>query len=224
MKVKTETAATVSPELYHCYLEHLLKGNSAICIEIVNELLKKQVDIQTLYIQVFQRSLYEIGELWEQNKISVAREHLATAITDRAMNLAYAQLFSNSQPHRKKAAISCAANEFHQIGGKMVADMLEIRSWDTHFMGANTPVAHLIQHLREESVSLLGLSLSVYFNMPSLLGMIQTIRDEFPDLDIIVGGQAFRFGGIEHLSTFSHVTYCDSIAHLDEIVGQGNMQ
>ncbi|MBN2526958.1 MAG: cobalamin-dependent protein [Deltaproteobacteria bacterium] len=224
MKAKTETATGISPELYHRYLEHLINGNSAICVEIVNGLLEQQIDIQTLYIELFQKSLYEIGALWEQNKISVAREHLATAITDRAMNLVYAQLFANALPHRKKATISCAANEFHQIGGKMVADLLEMRNWDTHFLGANTPVEHLIRHLHEESVSLVGLSLSVYFNMPSLLEMIQTIRDAFPDLDIIVGGQAFRFGGTEHLSIFSHVTYCDSIARLDELVGQGNVQ
>lgn len=35
-----------------------------------------------MYQDLVQRSLYEVGELWERGHVSVATEHLATAITE----------------------------------------------------------------------------------------------------------------------------------------------
>lgn len=37
-------------------------------------------------------ALYELGRLWEQNKISVATEHLATAITEEILNGFYTDI------------------------------------------------------------------------------------------------------------------------------------
>ncbi len=97
------------------------------------------MELKSLYMDLFQRSLYAVGELWELNKISVAREHLATAITESLLNLVYPRLFENT-PTGKKVVVSCAANELHQIGGKIVADFFELNGWESHFLGANTPV------------------------------------------------------------------------------------
>jgi len=36
-----------------------------------------------------QPALYEVGRLWQQNRITVAQEHLATASSQRALSLAY---------------------------------------------------------------------------------------------------------------------------------------
>ena len=110
-------------------------------------MLKKDLSAETyesvypFYNNLFQKSLYRVGELWESNRISVAKEHLATAITEGLLNLVYPKLFEPEQYRKGRTIlISCTANEFHQIGGKMVADVCELNGWDSHFLGANTPV------------------------------------------------------------------------------------
>lgn len=94
--------------------------------------------IENIYFHLFQRALYDVGKLWEQNKITVATEHLATAITEYLMVLCQQELFLTPRID-KRAIIACTANEYHQIGARMVADTFEMHGWDTWFLGSNTP-------------------------------------------------------------------------------------
>jgi len=84
----------ITETIYEEYLDHLLGGNKTSCHQIVNQLLDMGTDIRSIYEDLFWRSLYQVGELWEQNRISVAHEHLATAITESLLLLVYPSLFS----------------------------------------------------------------------------------------------------------------------------------
>ena len=163
-----------------------------------------------------------MGELWETNRISVAKEHLATAITEGLLNLTYPRLFERtSNQSRKTSVISCAANEFHQIGGKMVADLFELNGWNGHFLGANTPVDHMLEYIQETKPELVGLSLSVYFNIESLKKGVEAIRTNFKNLDIFVGGQAFRWGGRDIIKRYTGTEYIPSLDALEKSIKVG---
>lgn len=209
----------ISDKLYEKYLDLLLNGKRVDCGRIVQDLLEKGVTIKKLYTDIFQKSLYRVGELWEFNRISVAKEHLATAITEGLLNLTYPMLFE-TEPYQKgkKVVISCAANEFHQIGGKMVADIFEFNGWDSQFLGANTPVAHMLEHIQEMKPDLVGLSLSVYFNMGSLKTAIEAIKLNFSNLDIFIGGQAFRSGGVDMIKRYPGTEYIPSLDELEKLI------
>ena len=205
----------ITEQLYQKYFNFLLKGKRKECTKIVQYLLNQDIDIQILYIDLFQKSLYEVGELWEYNKISVAKEHLVTAITEGLINLVYPKLFENETALiNKSVVISCSANEFHQIGGKMVADVFELHGWDSHFLGANTPVNNMLEYIQDEKPDLVGLSVSVFFNMTSLKTGIEAIKSNFPNMDIFVGGQAFNWGGSEIIKNFTNTDYIPSIQEL----------
>jgi MerR family transcriptional regulator, light-induced transcriptional regulator len=209
----------ITPQLYQEYLGFLLKGERLACGRIVQGLMDQDIEIKTLYTDLFQKSLYAVGELWEFNKVSVAKEHLVTAITEGLLNLIYPRLFEKElQKKNKKVVISCAVNEFHQIGGKMVADIFELNGWDSHFLGANTPVQHLLEYIQDVKPDLAGLSASVYFSLPSLKAGIEAIRSEFRNLDILVGGQAFHQGGKNILTQYSGVRYVGSLDELDAVI------
>jgi len=209
----------ITEQLYQKYFNFLLKGKRKECTKIVQYLLNQDIDIQILYIDLFQKSLYEVGELWEYNKISVAKEHLVTAITEGLINLVYPKLFENETTFiNKSVVISCSANEFHQIGGKMVADVFELHGWDSHFLGANTPVNNMLEYIQDEKPDLVGLSVSVFFNMTSLKTGIEAIKSNFPNMDIFVGGQAFNWGGSEIIKNFTNTDYIPSIQELSTVL------
>ena len=117
--------------------------------------------------------------------------------------------------------ISCAANEHHQIGGKIIADYFELHGWHGYFLGANTPESDLLQMIDDKQPQLIGLSLSIYFNLPNLVKIIRAITDRRHESQIIVGGQAFRHGGVDVLSQFSNVRYVSSLGDLDAIMAEG---
>ncbi|MFZ5427533.1 MAG: cobalamin B12-binding domain-containing protein [Thermodesulfobacteriota bacterium] len=209
----------IDSSTYSKYFQALLRGCRRECTETVSRLVRDGLDVRTLYVDLFQRSLYEIGDLWEQNRVSVAVEHMATSITESLFPLVYPTIFS-AEHIGKTAVVSCVANEYHQIGGKIAADILELNGWDAYFLGANTPLSDTISLIGSKNADLAGLSLSLYANLPALLAVIEGIRERFPSLPVIVGGQAFRFGGGEALSRYQGVTLVTSLAGLEEIAGR----
>lgn len=207
-------------EIYSDYSNHLLRGQRAACLDIVKTLIDQGVEIKTLYLELFQRTLYEVGDLWERNLISVATEHLATSITESAMGLVQPLIFSKARCGRK-AVVSCVANEYHQVGGKMVADVFELHGWDGYFLGANTPLADLLSMIEDKRPDVVCLSLSVYFNMPNLMASIEAIWRQYPQLDILVGGQAFQWGGKDLPEKYPTVKVLYSLDHLESYIVDG---
>ncbi len=214
MLVKT---LELSSEQYQSYLDNLLSGRRAECQQFVQLLLSEGWGMRDLYLKLFRRSLYEVGSLWEHNKISVAAEHLATAVTESLFTLVYPEVFS-AEPNGKRVVVSCVANEYHQIGAKMIADVCALNGWDSYFLGANTPGTALIDLVENVEPHLLGLSMSIYFNLPSLLALIEQIRVRFPELPIIAGGQAFRWGGADAVQAYPGVTHISSFAELETLL------
>ncbi len=209
----------IENETYNNYFNNLIKGAKNECVATLDELLNKNVPVEKIYTQLFQRALYQVGEYWEMNKISVATEHMATAITENLMIRVQPQLFSTPRTG-KKAVIACVANEYHQVGAKMVADIFELNGWDGYFIGANTPTVELIRFLESKNPDLMGLSLSIYYNLPELKNTLADIRQHFPDLSVMVGGQAFRWGGIEIIQKYSNVVYLSSVEDLRKFINQ----
>ena len=207
----------IDDNLYLAYLNALLAGRRAECRDIAQRLLDGKIPINVLYSDLFQRSMYEIGDLWENNRITVANEHLATSITESLLNLVYPSVFATDRIG-KKAVISCIANEFHQVGGKMVADLFELNGWDGHFLGANTPPDDMAQFIQDVQPDVVGLSLSILSNMDRLKRSIGVVKSDFPDMNLIVGGQAFRWGGADIIKPFKHTNLINSINDLERFI------
>ncbi|UCZ55849.1 cobalamin-dependent protein [Desulfurispirillum indicum] len=218
--ISRQPDAVIIPETnYQAFLKVLLQGDRSSCHTQVESMLRQDTPIRAIYVELFQRALYEVGALWEANRISVAVEHLATAIVESLLGTIYPRLFAAERTGRK-AVISCVAGEYHQIGGRMVADTFEMCGWDGYFLGANTPMEELCHILLEKKPNMLALSLSVFFNLHHLHTAIARIRTDMPEIPIIVGGQAFRWGGRDIGSTYSGVRYIPTLQHLERVLHQ----
>lgn len=179
----------ISEANYLHYLSALLDGDKAECTRIVNTLLENNTDIKEIYTKLFQRSMYRIGHLWESNRSSIAEEHIATKITESLLNLVYPRIMETPR-NGKKIVITCVDKEFHEIGPRIVSDFFELNGWESIFLGANTPANEVLNIIKDKQPDLVGISNSFYINVLRLVKMIELIIGEFPDQEIIVGGQA----------------------------------
>ena len=211
----------ISEEKYKQYFNNLLQGKKGVCLQVLGDLLEEDKQIKEIYEDLFRRSLYGVGELWELNKISVATEHMATAITENMMITLQPRIFGTERSG-KKAVIACVANEYHQVGAKMIADMFEMHGWDGYFIGANTPAKELLRFIEETQPDVTGLSLSIYFNMNVLHETLQHIRKEFPLMPVLVGGQAFRWGGKEVIAAYENVHLLETLDALESFILRHN--
>lgn len=199
------------------YLQSLLQGDKRQCAAVVRQLLDDGLPVRTLYIDLFQEALYNVGSLWERNRISVATEHLATTITLALFQLVYPRVLEVARVGRT-AIVSCTPDEHHHIGARIISDICELHGWDCHFVGSNTPVDDLCRLVAEKRPDFLGISLTLYANVGNLLLLILSVRREMPDLPIVVGGQAFHHGGLDILENFSGVTYHGSLDEFEEFL------
>ncbi|MBV5337100.1 MAG: B12-binding domain-containing protein, partial [Deltaproteobacteria bacterium] len=85
---------SVEEECYQNYLEILLAGNRQQSAGIIQDLLTQGVQLKNVYLDLIQRAMYEIGTLWENNTVSIATEHLASATTELLLAQIYPQLFA----------------------------------------------------------------------------------------------------------------------------------
>ncbi|MGB3221441.1 MAG: cobalamin-dependent protein [Desulforhopalus sp.] len=210
----------ISEEIYNKYLVSLLAGNRLECCIIIQNLLDTSIEITDLHENLIKRSMYEVGNLWELNEITVANEHLATAISDTLLNLTYPYIFETKRKG-KKAVIACCTNELHQLGAKMVGDILELNGWDSSFLGANTPLDDMISYIDKIVPKIVGLSLSYRPNLDHLKRTVERVRSEFPNLNLMIGGHAFLEGGLDgpgFIREYSGVEYVPSLKHFENIL------
>jgi MerR family transcriptional regulator, light-induced transcriptional regulator len=180
-------------EVRTAYLEAVVAGDTYQARGTAEAAVHGLDDMREFYLEVLQPVMVDIGRLWQRGEISVAQEHLATAIAGRVMASFYVR-FMNRKPTKGAAVITAAPNEFHELGARMIADFLEIDGWDTAFLGADTPAEDLIQLLRGRKHELLGISVMMPFNLDKVGSLIAAIRaiPELAALKIMIGGGALN--------------------------------
>lgn len=82
--------------------------------------------------------------------------------------------------------------ELHHVGALMVADMLEGRGWRVQFLGSNLPVPSIVAAVRDAKPDLLGISVTMLFNVHHAAALVAAVRALNPPPRIVVGGAAFR--------------------------------
>ena len=171
----------------------LIAGDHHQCLEITLKQVQTPGQIEPYYSQVIQPVMYEIGRLWEQDDISVAQEHLASAIVGRILAGINMTLIE-SKKNKGKAVVTASPNEYHEIGAWMVADILENAGWHVQYLGANTPQKDLIKLLRSFLPDVLAISVSMPFNIGKTKAIIEEVRHdpELEHLKIMVGGKVFN--------------------------------
>lgn len=181
-------AATLRKE----YLNEILAGKRKPALDIIMNAYHGGYSIPCIYMDIFQEALYEIGRLWETNQITVADEHMGTAITQYVMSNLY-QYFEVAKMHRGKLIMTGVEGELHQVGANMVADVLEADGWDVVFLGTNVPEKGVIESIRQHKADLFGISSTMLFNIPKVIRLVEATRKEFGDsVRIMLGGSAFR--------------------------------
>lgn len=174
------------------YLDYLLNGKRHEANQLIIDLISKETPIKAIYQHIFQISQYEIGRLWQCNKITVAHEHYCTAATQQIMSGLYAHIFSTNR--NGKTLVACSiSGELHELGIRMVTDFFEMDGWDTYYLGANMPENQLSEALKEYKADILALSVTLPTHVSKSVALIDNLKnkDEFKNLKIMVGGYPF---------------------------------
>ena len=176
------------------YLQALMQGDRPTASGLILDAVESGVAVHDIYLNVFQPALYEIGRLWQTNQISVAREHYCTAATQMIMSQLFPYVSLRARKNGGVVVTTCVEGDLHEIGGRMVADFLEMAGWETYHLGANTPTKSVVAELIERRAHVLGISASVSFDVAAVADLIAAVRttQQCADIKILVGGYLFN--------------------------------
>jgi methanogenic corrinoid protein MtbC1 len=173
------------------YMDGLTAGNGRRAMAVVETARRDGLDLRTLYLQVLQPALHEVGRRWEAGAMSVAEEHLATAVTQTVMSRLAGELFLQAPIGGPTVVAACVDDERHDVGLRMICDLLELEGWSTVYLGPTVPTRDLVRMVAGRRPAALALSVSL---PPHLLAardaITQVRRLDPPHPLVMVGGRA----------------------------------
>jgi diguanylate cyclase (GGDEF)-like protein len=171
------------------YLEALRAGDSSAAVDVLVEALHSGLAGVWLLDRIVAPALREIGRLWERGEITVADEHLATAITHRALALVYPELLSALPGSQPRVLLAGVQGEQHALGLRIVADVLEGAGHDVLYLGADVPLAALLDAVLRHAPAAVGLAATLSASAEPLARAIDDLHGLGTEALLLIGGQ-----------------------------------
>ena len=190
--MKAETARVSAPRstenLLRNFLDAQLAGDRRAALALLVDAREAGSSGTDLRTHVIRAAQAEIGRRWQRNDISIAQEHMATAISQ----LALAELFRHEhpdEPNGRKVIVACVEGELHDFPARLVADELDLAGFDVRFLGASVPLEALMSFIAREDPDLLVISATMAFHADSVRAAVLRVKSLMPGLPIAIGGQ-----------------------------------
>lgn len=169
----------------------LLHGQHQAAQQVVQQCMAQGHSLVSIEAHVVQPAMVRIGEGWQANRVSVAQEHMATAIAHAVMAACLEQQ-NLPAPNGHSVMLACVKGNNHALGLRMVADAFELHGWDVTYLGANVPTDTLVERVLAERPDVLGLSVSFPQQLSCVSDVIAQLNVRLPQArpPVLVGGLA----------------------------------
>lgn len=177
--------------------------------------------IEDVCLQIFSPVLVEVGERWHRKEATVAQEHFASHFIQRRL-MGLLQAYTPTAG-RGRIITACAPDELHELGILMVSVFLVRRAWQIIYLGANVPIADLVQTAARLQPALVCLSAMNPRTAHTLIAAVDAIGQLPPPRPLIAfGGGPFntdlalreRVGG-HFMGTNAH----EGVLRIEQLLG-----
>lgn len=180
-------------ELLRRYLDPLLRGERQTCRELILNELERGAQARTLYHELIWPAMERVEEMYREDRIDLASEHMATRINRSVAEQLQSRL-ERRNPLKKKILIACAHGEYEEFSAQMCADLFEADGWDVYLVGGGVPhdeIGSVIGRVQPSIFLIIGSKPS---DAPLVRQMIDYIRSigACPTMNIMVSGGVFN--------------------------------
>ena len=175
------------------YLHQLLRGDAAGAAAVVRTYLADGTDVLDVLVDVLEPAQHEVGRRWEVGSISVAQEHLCTAVTQQVLADLYAPVVHDRVAERRLVSVH-APGSLHHLGLDFVTHVLEAHGWRATHAAHDIDESGLISLLARHSADVLLISASMPAQVDPVRTLIQAVRDDprTCGVKVVVGGRLFN--------------------------------
>lgn len=164
-------------------------GDEHAATALVLRALEEGADPESVLLDVIGAVQGRVGEEWAANRITVAQEHAATAINERAVSALALHPSTRTPVTRGRITVACVDGEWHALPARLLGEVLKLRGWHVDYLGAQVPTPHLISHLHMTRADVVALSSSIAVRLPAAHAAITACQAV--GVPVLVGGAAF---------------------------------
>jgi methanogenic corrinoid protein MtbC1 len=162
------------------FATEILAGSRRAAIGLMHDSLDTGQSLVDFELHVVQPALYEIGQRWEAAELSIADEHVATAVARCVMAAGRLRCIGSAYDTRR-IVLACVDGNPHEAGLQMVSDALLLAGWQVLYLGADVPAQETVQCAIDWQADLVGLSVAFAQQM-------RAVREVTSRFRAIVGG------------------------------------
>lgn len=168
-----------------------LAGDRRGALELVLAEREFGVGPDELVVDVLGPVMVEVGRLWQRGEIGVHQQRHCSVVCDQAMAILFPPRLD--APVGRHAVTACVAHAMHDLGIRMVNDMLTLDGWSTTYLGPDTPAKETVAVVVKERPDLLAVSASMPHHVPHVRLLIQLLRadERTARVPVVVGGRPF---------------------------------
>ncbi|MDA3846218.1 MAG: helix-turn-helix domain-containing protein [Vallitaleaceae bacterium] len=172
------------------FVSLLLQDEEDLAIQLIVSKAVSKVSTIKLIEKVLVEAMYEVGQLWYEGKIDVAREHFITAIVQKILGkIAY--ILSPEIKRDKKAICLTCYSEMHTMGIMIISEYLKAIGYKSYYLGAMSPIESVINLIKETKPEVVAISVTTPDHIEDLKLLIEALKSSTSrdDMKIIIGGQ-----------------------------------
>jgi diguanylate cyclase (GGDEF)-like protein len=186
-----------APVLSRRYVDALRVARTSDAEQVVDDALAAGLTPPAIQSLVIEPAMTRIGRLWEANAITVADEHLATAVSQAVLVTLFDRLWVARPRSRERVLLAAVEGQHHVLGLRMVADVMEGAGFDVLYLGADVPIEALRRCTAEHRPAIVGLGFAISVGVGILAESIHAVHEACPATRIMLGGRAVPPGLVE---------------------------
>lgn len=168
------------------YLKQAVHGDGRAGARLALDLIDNGVPSGDVIVNLLAAAQREVGERWLANRWTVAEEHLASGVSQKALDAVAHAIVPPASTGL--IVVACAEGDWHSLPAQMFAEMLRAEGFAVAFLGASTPADQVAAFLPRQRPD----ALAVSCNLPLFFGGVTRLVDAAHrhDLPVLAGGQA----------------------------------
>ena len=163
--------------------------------DVINSLLIKGEPQYRIYDELILNVLNRIGDLWLNNKLSIADEHIMTETIRNVMYRIHSEISKNNVKRPKKVICMTLTNDEHEIPLVMIQSILDEINIPTTNLGPNIPVPEIESKIQVVNPTHLIISSNYVLDTDTFNSEITQLLQicHKNDIQILIGGSGNDF-------------------------------
>ena len=166
----------------------LTEGNIHDAITIYEEYVKI-FNAPDFFDRILKPVMYQIGDDWANDKISIATEHVASNVAQTLVKIIMDKVSRSGD--KKKILICVPLGEEHHLGCDVLETYLSIKGFKVYNMGTSIPTESILSFIENDKPDVVLISITLEDNLAAGQRLVRKLKDQY-DIPILIGGFALQ--------------------------------